>query len=131
MASHQIALESNSHETEGQKPENEHRFDASQILDENGESSVFGQSHIFEFECPPGPMGLIIQSTGDKGPVVNDVKATSPLLGVIIPGDVIIQVNNIETMSMTGHELKIFLGNRSLLNHHRGVKLTVMRDPEV
>ena len=131
MVSHQVAFESDSDGAEYHKTVDECSFDVSKSLDENEESSVFGQSHIFEFHCPPGPLGLIIQSTGDKGPLVNDVKTTSPLLGVIIPGDVIIQVDKTETISMTGHELKIFLGNRSSLNHDRGVTLTVMRDPEV
>ena len=53
-------------------------------------------------ECwaPPGKLGVVIDST-KKGPVVHEVKAGSPLEGVVFPGDRIIAVDDNDTRSMT------------------------------
>lgn len=130
MESQQTAFNNQFDYTEGHEPDTEQIYKYSRSVDENGDTSGLDQIHIFEIDCPPGPLGLII-STCEKGPFVKDVKISSPLLGVIIPGDVIIHVDKTETISMTGPELKSHLGKKSLMYPDTGLKLTVMRDPEV
>lgn len=111
--------------------ENYADFSDSYYSNDSEELSVFGQQHIFKVNCPPGHLGLIIQSTHVRGPVVKEVKPASPLLGVIIPGDVIIQIGKVITTEMTGHQVKHLIDNRSHHKHGKGYRLTVMRAPEI
>ena len=51
-------------------------------------------------QAPPGKLGVIIDTT-KNGPVVHQVKAGSPLEGIIYAGDRIISIDEIDTRGMT------------------------------
>lgn len=50
--------------------------------------------------APIGKIGIVIDTT-PEGPVVHSVKPTSPVLGQVFPGDMIISVNNEDTRAMS------------------------------
>ena len=54
--------------------------------------------------APPGPLGLIIGTT-PRGPIIQLIKSTSPLIGQVHIGDIIVQVDDIDTQNMSSAEL--------------------------
>jgi hypothetical protein len=54
--------------------------------------------------APAGKLGIIIDTTVD-GPVVYKVNADSPLGGVVFPGDLIIQIDDVETRAMSANNI--------------------------
>jgi hypothetical protein len=66
----------------------------------NGEGEVSNDGFIRVCQAPPGKLGVVIDTT-KNGPVVHQVKAGSPLEGIIFAGDRIIAIANIDTREMT------------------------------
>lgn len=53
-----------------------------------------------EVDAPPGKLGIVIDTTLE-GPVIHKVNATSPLDGLLFPGDIIIGIDDIDTRAMS------------------------------
>ena len=68
------------------------------------EGSTVKRSGLYDVFAPPGPLGIVVDTTRD-GPVVHSMKPTSPLLGLISPGDLIVGLDDVDTRSMTAATL--------------------------
>lgn len=60
----------------------------------------------------PGPVGVVIETTRD-GPMVHSVRPTSQLLGTVMPGDIIIGLDNIETKELVAPALTRLMARKS------------------
>lgn len=63
-------------------------------------------------QAPPGRLGIVIDTT-PKGPVVHQVSPDSPLVGKLLPGDMVIGVDGVDTSKMSIEALNAFLGARA------------------
>lgn len=70
-------------------------------------------------------MGIVIDTTLD-GPVIHSVSDSSPLVGQIFPGDIIVAVNNIDTRAMSAQAITSLMARTST----RRRKMTVL-SPDV
>ena len=77
-------------------------------MDDNSLSSKNDHPIVFDHVCSSGTLGLTIEST-TRGPSILDVKNNSESLGILFPSDVIVEVDNHDTSSMTALQLKEFL----------------------
>lgn len=68
------------------------------------EGSTVKRSGLYDVFAPPGPLGIVVDTTRD-GPIVHSMKPTSPLLGLISPGDLIVGLDDVDTRSMTAATL--------------------------
>ena len=64
------------------------------------QNETFANNFIRVCQAPPGKLGVVIDTT-KNGPVVHQVKAGSPLEGIIYAGDRIIAIDDIDTKGMT------------------------------
>merc|ERR1712071_140101 len=62
--------------------------------------------------APPGRLGIIVETTPD-GPLIYALKHSSPLVGIIKPGDIIIAMDDIDTTTMTAAELTRLMAEKS------------------
>lgn len=58
-----------------------------------------GGRNLYEVRAPPGPLGILIDSSKD-GPLIFSIKDESPLKHLVEPGDVILSVDGVDTKSM-------------------------------
>ena len=58
-----------------------------------------GGRNLFEVRAPPGPLGILIDSSKD-GPIIHSIKDESPLKHLVEPGDIILSVDGVDTKSM-------------------------------
>ena len=58
-----------------------------------------GGRNLFEVRAPPGPLGILIDSSKD-GPIIHSIKKFSPLKHLVEPGDIILSVDGVDTKSM-------------------------------
>ena len=74
----------------------------------------FSRQNNQEYECfaPPGPLGVIIDTTSN-GPMVHSIKPTSQLLGIIHSGDFVIALDDIDTSAMTAPLLTRLMASKS------------------
>jgi len=79
------------------------------------------QSNIYEIFAPPGPLGLIIDSSAN-GPVVHGIKLDSPLFNVIAVGDIICALDGVDTREMPANVLTSIMARR--MTKHR--RLTIL-----
>ncbi|KAL7534635.1 hypothetical protein ACHAXR_006001 [Thalassiosira sp. AJA248-18] len=75
--------------------------------------------------APPGKLGIIID-TCSEGPVVHSVKPSSPLVGLIFKGDLVVAVDDEDTREWSAHYLTKLVAKKSKCER----KISVMR-PEV
>ena len=55
---------------------------------------------LFDVYAPPGPLGIIIDTT-PEGPMIHSLKPTSQLLGLVNPGDLMVGLDGVDTRNMT------------------------------
>lgn len=70
------------------------------------------RSGLYDVFAPPGPIGMVVDTTRD-GPVVHTLKSTSPLIGLIYPGDLIVGLDDMDTRSMTAATLTRLMAKKS------------------
>ncbi len=80
------------------------------------------RSGLYDVFAPPGPIGMVVDTTRD-GPVVHTLKSTSPLIGLIYPGDLIVGLDDLDTRSMTAATLTRLMAKRS---HQTERKITLL-----
>ena len=71
----------------------------SQESDRTADPRGLGGRNFYEVRAPPGPLGILIDSSKD-GPSIFSIKDTSPLKHLVEPGDVILSVDGVDTKSM-------------------------------
>ena len=96
------------------------RTPASKLKENNTEDAI---DLYIVCKAPAGPLGLIIGSTA-RGPIVQLIKASSPLIEQIHIGDVIVRVDEIETQCMSSAALTRIM---SAKRNQRERKLLVIR----
>lgn len=73
---------------------------------------VMKRSGLYEVLAPPGPLGIVVDTTKD-GPVIHSLKGTSSLLGLVRSGDLIVGLDDMDTRSMTAATLTRMMAKRS------------------
>lgn len=56
-------------------------------------------NELYECHAPSGPMGIVIDTT-PLGPRVKSLNPLSPLFGIMSPGDIIVGVDDVDTVGM-------------------------------
>jgi hypothetical protein len=77
---------------------------------------------LYDVFAPSGPLGIVVDTTRD-GPVVHSMKSSSPLLGLISAGDLIVGLDDMDTRSMTAATLTRLMAKRS---HQAERKITLL-----
>lgn len=75
-------------------------------------SSRSRKEKLFDCFAPPGPLGIIIDTT-PEGPTIHSLKPTSQLLGLIKPGDLIVGLDGVDTRNMTAATFTRLMAKRS------------------
>jgi len=77
-----------------------------------GESEDYLDTITFDCDCPPGPLGLIIDTT-TRGPVIHYVKDTSSIRKKVCVGDLIIKFDGKDTRHMTAPLITSLMAKKS------------------
>jgi hypothetical protein len=88
----------------------------------NDRKSGSSQSRLYDVYAPPGPLGIVVDTT-KEGPVIHSLKATSALLGLVGSGDLIVGLDDVDTRSMTAATLTRMMAKRS---HQTERKITLL-----
>lgn len=75
-------------------------------------SAMSRKDKLFDVNAPPGPLGIIIDTTPD-GPMIHSLKPTSQLLGLVNPGDLIVGLDGVDTRNMTAATFTRLMAKRS------------------
>jgi len=67
---------------------------------------------LYDVFAPSGQIGIIVDTTKD-GPAVHSLKSTSPMLGLINPGDLIVGLDDQDTRSMTAATLTRLMAKKA------------------
>lgn len=67
---------------------------------------------LYDVFAPAGPIGIVVDTTKD-GPCVHSLKPTSPMLGLINPGDLIVGLDDEDTRGMTAATLTRLMARKS------------------
>ena len=66
----------------------------------------------YDVFAPSGPIGIVVDTT-KNGPAVHSLKSTSPMLGLINPGDLIVALDDEDTRGMTAATLTRLMAKKS------------------
>lgn len=83
-------------------------------------SSISNKKERVIYDCyaPSGQLGIIVEST-NEGPMVHSIKPTSPLIGLVSPGDLITMLDDIDTTSMSAPMLTQLMVKLSQQNQRK------------
>lgn len=79
---------------------------------------------LYDVFAPPGPIGIVVDTTKD-GPAVHSLKRTSPMLGLINAGDLIIALDDVDTRGMTAATLTQLMAKKATQKERKITLLTV------
>jgi len=74
--------------------------------------SIEQRAGLYDVFAPAGPIGIIVDTTKD-GPAVHSLKSSSPMLGLINPGDLIVGLDDEDTRSMTAATLTRLMARKA------------------
>ena len=98
------------------------QFSNSHKRSKSDDSSKSDKYYYYTFNAPSiGKLGLVIESSKNRGPTVFSVKDYSPLFGMVQPGDVIVKVND-QTVSIISDSLLFIVRSFSLSYFLRNMK---------
>lgn len=86
------------------------------------DSSVVPRAGLYDVFAPSGPIGIIVDTTKD-GPAVHSLKASSPMRGLINPGDLIVALDDKDTRGMTAATLTRLMAKKA---HQKERKITLL-----
>lgn len=75
-------------------------------------NTLIKQKDTYDVFAPPGPIGIVVD-TSKMGPAVHSLKSTSPMLGLINPGDLIVALDGEDTRNMTAASLTRLMAKKS------------------
>ncbi|KAG7355045.1 polymorphic outer membrane domain containing protein [Nitzschia inconspicua] len=84
-------------------------------------SNAMQRPGTYDVYAPSGPIGIVVDTSKD-GPSVHSLKSTSPMLGLITAGDLIIALDNEDTRNLSAAELTRLMAKKS---HQRERKITL------
>lgn len=70
------------------------------------------QVGIYDVFAPPGPIGIVVDTT-KKGCIVHSLKKTSPMQGLIAPGDFILALDDVDVRKMDAASLTKLMAKKS------------------
>ncbi|CAB9497855.1 expressed unknown protein [Seminavis robusta] len=73
---------------------------------------ILQREGLYDVFAPAGALGIVVDTTKD-GPAVHSLKQTSPMLGLINPGDLIVGLDAQDTRSMTAATLTRLMASKS------------------
>lgn len=73
---------------------------------------TYQKDKLFDVYAPPGPLGIIIDTT-PEGPMIHSLKPSSQLLGLVNPGDLIVGLDSVDTRNMTAATFTRLMAKRS------------------
>ena len=73
---------------------------------------VLQREGLYDVFAPSGALGIVVDTTKD-GPAVHSLKQTSPMLGLVNPGDLIVGLDAQDTRSMTAATLTRLMASKS------------------
>ncbi len=85
----------------------------------------YHEDKVFDVCAPPGPLGIIIDTT-TEGPMIHSLKPSSELLGLVNPGDLIVGLDGVDTRNMTAATFTRLMAKRS----HGERKITLQKGLE-
>jgi hypothetical protein len=74
--------------------------------------SISRRAGLYDVFAPAGPIGIVVDTT-KHGPAVHSLKPTSPMLGLINPGDLIVGLDDEDTRGMTAATLTRLMAQKS------------------
>lgn len=74
--------------------------------------SMPSRAGLYDVFAPPGPIGIVVDTT-KNGPAVHSLKRTSPMLGLINPGDLIVGLDDEDVRGMTAATLTRLMARKS------------------
>ena len=81
------------------------------------------KNDLYECHAPSGPLGIVVDTT-PLGPRVRSLNPLSPIFGNICPGDVIVGVDDVDTVGMEAGEFWQIVSRKA--NQQQPV-LTILR----
>jgi hypothetical protein len=72
----------------------------------------YHKDKLFDVFAPPGPLGIIIDTT-PEGPMIHSLKPSSQLLRLVNPGDLIVGLDGVDTQNMTAATFTRLMAKRS------------------
>ena len=75
-------------------------------------NTMMKQKDAYDVFAPPGPIGIVVD-TSKEGPAVHSLKSTSPMLGLINAGDLIVALDGEDTRNMTAASLTRLMAKKS------------------
>jgi C-terminal processing protease CtpA/Prc len=80
---------------------------------EKSSYDIFSQTAgLYDVFAPAGPIGIVVDTTKD-GPAVHSLKPTSPMLGLMNPGDLIVGLDDVDTRGMTAATLTRLMAKKA------------------
>lgn len=79
---------------------------------------------LYDVFAPPGPIGIVVDTTKD-GPAVHSLKRTSPMLGLINAGDLIIALDDVDTRGMTAATLTQLMARKATQKERKITLLSI------
>ena len=67
---------------------------------------------LYDVFAPAGPIGIVVDTT-KAGPTVHSLKPTSPMLGLMNPGDLIVALDDVDTRSMNAATLTRLMAKKA------------------
>jgi C-terminal processing protease CtpA/Prc len=89
---------------------------------EDDEESDFGTGTAYDIFAPPGPIGVVVDTT-QAGPIVHSLKKSSPMQGLISPGDLILALDGKDVRRMNAATF-----TRLMAKRYRAVRAKVHLD---
>lgn len=86
--------------------------------------SVLRKPGLYDVLAPPGPIGIVVDTT-TNGPAVHSLKNTSPMMGLIAPGDLIVGLDDADTRGMTAATLTRLMAQKANQKERKITLLTV------
>lgn len=80
--------------------------------DDNSLNALRSKPESYDVFAPSGPIGIVVD-TSKNGPAVHSLKSTSPMMGLINPGDLIIALDGEDTRKMTAASLTRLMAKKS------------------
>jgi hypothetical protein len=75
-------------------------------------SNIMNRSGSYDVYAPSGPIGIVVD-TSKEGPSVHSLKSTSPMMGLISPGDLIVALDGEDTRKMSAAALTRLMAKKS------------------
>jgi hypothetical protein len=83
-----------------------------QFKEKSSLETMAKRAGVYDVFAPSGPIGIVVD-TSKEGPAVHSLKSTSPMLGLISPGDLIIALDDEDTRDMTAASLTRLMAKKS------------------